>query len=131
MEENEDADEDEYDEPAGAKWMEQPEGEDVHLSWALHVGSRAAPVSVPVPARPSRTGMEDKPDWATVDELRREIGNLQLDMLRMGRNLKVSHGQASPERNLNSAPHEIATCILQVLQDAGCSRRRFERMNPR
>lgn len=91
MEENENEDHDQDgdadDEPAGDKWIEQPEGEDVHLSWALHVESRAVPASVP--GKP-RTGAEDKPDWATVDELRREIGSLQLDMLRMGRNLKVS-----------------------------------------
>jgi hypothetical protein len=129
--ENEDQDQDghEHDEPVGDKWIEQPEGEDVHLSWALHVDSRAVPASVP--GNP-RAGPEDKPDWATVDELRREIGNLQLDMLRMGRNLKVSQGWASPEPDLTSSAHGIATCILQVLpQDAVCSRRRFRRLTPR
>jgi hypothetical protein len=32
----------------------------------------------------------DGPGWDVVEELRREIGNLQMDMLRMGRGLKVS-----------------------------------------
>ncbi len=32
----------------------------------------------------------DGPGWGVVEELRREIGNLQMDMLRMGRGLKVS-----------------------------------------
>lgn len=55
----------------------------VHLSWALRAPSSSKPVD-----RDARAEERDS-EWK-MDEMRREIGNLQLDMLRMGRNLKVS-----------------------------------------
>jgi hypothetical protein len=84
----------EEDEDEGEKHEmdETAEGDGVHLSWALH-----PPSTPPFPtggATPRCEGQGQRGecgvDWATVDELRREIGNLQLDMLRMGRGLKVS-----------------------------------------
>jgi hypothetical protein len=51
----------------------------VDLDWALQSPKMIGPALVTLQG----------PDWK-MDEMRREIGNLQLDMLRMGRNIKVS-----------------------------------------
>jgi len=50
---------------------------ELDLAWALRPPSRAAILH------------RERDDDFTMEETRREIANLQLDMLRMGRNLKV------------------------------------------
>jgi len=76
-EEDEEEEEEEERSPSRSRIREQTE-DGLDLAWAL---------------RPSSRGSQLPPEHATectMEEMRREIANLQLDILRMGRNLKVS-----------------------------------------
>ena len=55
-----------------------PVADDLDLAWALRPPCEAV------------QSQQERGESFAMEELRREIGNLQLDMLRMGRNLKVS-----------------------------------------
>lgn len=58
------------------------------LGWALQDRNQDRPLSSMIRPTTGSAGAES----ATMEEMRREIGNLQLDLLRMGRGLKVGPG---------------------------------------
>jgi len=59
---------------------QNPVEQSIDLTWALRAG----------PSTVNDVTTQSDLDVNTVDELRREISNLQLDMLRMARGLKAS-----------------------------------------
>lgn len=73
-------------EPQEDRYKEEPS---IDLTWAL----RPSAPRTQLPTMPIEKDMTDKEKIA---ELRREIGNLQLDMLRMGRTFRVSEFCLTP-----------------------------------